>query len=258
VAVNHEEWLERADVYALGALDHEELVRFEAHLAAGCARCEARLLEMREALTALPRALPPLDPPPAARARLLDAVATERQEVAAPPAIRRRGGFRAWAGVAGGLVAAGVLVGLGLELSRTRDELGQLRARVAGLQGEVTRQQETLAFLSDPQVRYVSLAGLPASPGASGWLLWNPGTRSGLLLARGLPPAPPGRAYELWALAGAEPVPAGVFTVDAAGRALLRLPALPAARTFDKFAVTLEPAAGVPLPTGPMHLLGSL
>ena len=53
-------------------------------------------------------------------------------------------------------------------------------------------------------------------------------------------------------------MPAGVFSVDAAGRALLRLPALPADQTFDAFAVTLEPAGGVPKPTGPMHLHGKI
>ena len=104
----------------------------------------------------------------------------------------------------------------------------------------------------------MSLGGLKPTPEASAWLLWNPTTRQGLLLARGLPAAPAGHAYELWALAGAQPVPAGVFSVDAGGRALLRLPALPEGHTFDAFAVTLEPAPGVPKPTGPMHLHGKV
>jgi len=36
------------------------------------------------------------------------------------------------------------------------------------------------------------------------------------------------------------------------------MPALAGGKNFDKFAVTVEPAAGVPKPTGPMVLLGSL
>ena len=65
----------------------------------------------------------------------------------------------------------------------------------------------------------------------------------------------------MWAIAGKEPVSAGIFEVDEAGHAFLRLPTLlplPRAKRFDKFAVTLEPAGGVPKPTGPMYLLGSL
>ena len=66
------------------------------------------------------------------------------------------------------------------------------------------------------------------------------------------------KVYELWAIAGNEPVPAGIFEVDAAGHGFLRVPPLPRTRRFDKFAVTLEPLGGVPKPTGPMHLLGNL
>jgi anti-sigma factor RsiW len=57
--MNHAEWLERAEIYALGALDGEELSRFEAHLAPGCPRCEDRIQRTQETLTALPRAPSP-------------------------------------------------------------------------------------------------------------------------------------------------------------------------------------------------------
>ena len=163
-----------------------------------------------------------------------------------------------WGGWATAVAAAGILVVISYSLSSTREELERIRGRVAALQGELTEREATLRFLSDPRVRYVSLAGLRASPGASGWLLWIPEARQGLLLARGLPAPPADRTYELWALAGSDPVPAGVFSVDASGRTLFRLPPLPDARSFDRFAVTLEPAGGVPKPTGSMHLLGTL
>ena len=79
-----------------------------------------------------------------------------------------------------------------------------------------------------------------------------------MLLTSGLHQSAPGRVYELWAIAGNEPVSAGLFEVDEAGRAFLRLPVLPRGRRVDTFAVTDEPAGGVPKPTGQMHLLGSL
>lgn len=176
----------------------------------------------------------------------------------APERARPRPRWIRWGGWAGALAAAGLLVAVSRSLSTTGEEVARLRGRVAALQGELAEREETLRFFSDPQIRYISLAGLPASPGASGWLLWHPVTRRGVLLTGGLPAAPPDRAYELWAVAGAEAVPAGVFTVDEAGRAVLRLPALPESKIFDKFAVTLEPAGGVPKPTGPVRLLGSL
>ena len=76
-------------------------------------------------------------------------------------------------------------------------------------------------------------------------------------LASDLPPAPPGQAYELWAIAGGTPRPAGVFTVDARGRGRVEVPPLPAGVAVEKFAVTLEPESGVPSPTGPMMLVSS-
>jgi anti-sigma-K factor RskA len=259
--MNHDQWLEQADVYALGALDGGELAAFEAHLATGCAICAARLRETREALTLLPRSLPAVPPPPALRARVLAGIPQAAPAAGAPAAPRperRRGRVLWWAGWAGLAAAAVLLVVVNGELSRTRQELRALEGRVATLQTELAQREEAVRFLSDPNVRYVSLAGLKPSPEASAWLLWNPAARQGLLLARGLPVAPAGQAYELWALAGAQPVPAGMFSVDDRGRALLRLPPLPAGRAFDAFAVTLEPAGGVPAPTGPMHLHGKV
>jgi anti-sigma-K factor RskA len=253
--MNHDEWLERADIYALGALEGEELVQFETHLASGCAQCEAHLRETREVLTALPRSLDPIEPPAAMKARLLRQIGA-RAEV--PILDRPRVRWLWWGMGVGSLAAASLLLVLSWELIATRQELRRLQGKIAALQTNVAQREELIQFLSNPQVRLVNLAGLPASPGARAQLLWNPIARTGLLLATGLPQTPIDKAYELWGIAGAEPVPAGVFVVDERGQALFRLSALPETKIFDKFAVTLEPAGGVPKPTGTMFLLGSL
>ena len=144
-------------------------------------------------------------------------------------------------------------------LEAERRERERVERVVATLQGELGELNATLRQLSAPQVRLVRLAGLPPSPGAKANLLWNPAAQVGVLLTSGLPQIPPDRVYELWAFAGNEPVPAGIFGVDEAGHAFLRLPPLPPrAKRYDKFAVTVEPAGGVPKPTSPPHLLGSL
>jgi anti-sigma-K factor RskA len=74
-----------------------------------------------------------------------------------------------------------------------------------------------------------------------------------------MPSAPPGKAYELWAIPpGGSPIPAGVFTVDAKGAASLRVSPVAAGTDVETFAVTLEPATGVSAPTGAMYLAGKL
>jgi anti-sigma-K factor RskA len=309
--MNHEDWLAQADIYALGALDGDELTAFEAHLAAGCPGCEEHIRKTREALTLLPRALEPVAPPPSVRARVLAQIAAEAGSQRPVTRLPRR---RWWMLGVSALAAAGVLLALSVKLYQTRQEVQRMQTLVtslqatlaereqalqaerrdlqratemvetlqaelakrgetleaeqrerqriervvAALQGELSERDATLRLLSAPQVRLVRLAGLAPSPSANAHLLWNPAARAGVLLTSGLRPIPPNRVYELWAIAGNEPVPAGIFAVDEAGYAFLRLPPLPRTKRFDKFAVTLEPAGGVPKPTGPMHLLGSL
>ncbi|HXG03254.1 MAG TPA: hypothetical protein VNO23_07595, partial [Candidatus Binatia bacterium] len=68
--MSHEPFEDQAAAYALGALDGGERAAFEAHLAAGCSRCEDVLREAREALVEVARSLPPEAPPPAVREAL--------------------------------------------------------------------------------------------------------------------------------------------------------------------------------------------
>src|SRR5438874_1729669 len=72
-----EAWMvTRAATYAVGALDGQDRVEFERHLAGGCDICEATLRESAETLAALARARPPMIPPPAVREELLRRIGT--------------------------------------------------------------------------------------------------------------------------------------------------------------------------------------
>ena len=131
-----------------------------------------------------------------------------------------------------------------------------LALRAANANGLLTGFED--ALIRDPATPVVTLSGLEPAPGAKARMLWH-ATAGGLLVAQGLPPAPEGKAYELWAIAGkSAPVPAGVFAVDAKGVGSLRVAPIQAVGAVDTFAVTLEPAAGVPAPTGAMYLAGKL
>jgi anti-sigma-K factor RskA len=250
----HEEWLEPAEIYALGALDGDELSQFEAHLV-GCRVCERHLRETRESLAVFARSLAPLTPPQQVKARLLHQI----NSVVAPP-IREgaRSRWFPWSIGAGAFAAAGLLFMVTWNLHTTRQELQRLQKEVASIQAGSTLHETSIQFLSDPHARSAHLKGLAPSPDAMGHLLWNPETGNGVLITMGLPKNTPDKVYELWAIAGDEPVPAGTFSVEDKPHTLLKIPSLPQGKSFDKFAVTLEPAGGVPKPTGPMHLLGNL
>src|SRR5262249_13991123 len=138
-------------------------------------------------------------------------------------------------------------------VSDLRRQLDEQERTITLVKAESAEQARTIGLLSDPETRVVTLVGLKPSPAASARVLWNP-RAGGLLVAAALPPPPEGKGYELWAITGGKPVPAGVFGVGADGGGSLRVTSLEGVTSVDVFAVTLEPAGGVPAPTGDMYL----
>src|SRR5206468_94223 len=134
-----------------------------------------------------------------------------------------------------------------------RRQLDEQEKTLTLVRAQAAAQERTLALLGDPETRLVSLAGLEPRPQAQGRIIWN-ARAGGLLVAADLPPPPAGKVYELWAIAGGKPLPAGLFTVDAEGKGSLAVAPLAGVATVEVFAVTLEPAEGVQSPTGAMYL----
>jgi Anti-sigma-K factor rskA, C-terminal len=255
---SHEPFDELAVVYAVGALDGDDLVRFEAHLAEACERCAATLRDAHEALGRVALAGPPATPPAAVKAALLQRVATDHRG-------RRARGRASWLPWAAATAAAAAIVALltgGFVASRYEARLGQMARETAAVRERLQRSEAALReqvavyrnaveLLRDPATRVVDLHGAGPSPEASGRVIWHD-KAGGQLFVANLPPAPAGKAYELWTLGGPAPEAAGTFQVDASGRATHRVE--PASGPAAKFAVTLEPEAGVPAPTGPIVL----
>jgi anti-sigma-K factor RskA len=146
---------------------------------------------------------------------------------------------------------------VGWSVSSTYEKRLDALARDADqLKEELRGQQAVIAILRDPATQVVSLAGLPPAPAARARMMWHE-KAGGIFVATGLPAAPVGKAYQLWAIVGTNaPVSAGVFTVDDSGAGSLSVRPLPGVATVNAFAVTLEPAGGLPAPSGEMYLLG--
>jgi anti-sigma-K factor RskA len=257
---SHETFDDLAAVYAVGALDGDDLVRFETHLAEGCRRCADLLRASGEVLQEMALAQAPVTPPPGVRAALLERAAGERCR----PGRQRAAPARVVPWLVGSAVIAALVAMLtgGLVAARYEARLGQMaretaavRERLqhseASLQEQVQAYRVAIELLRDPATRVVDLHGAGPSPAASGRVIWHVRAGGQLYIAN-LPPAPAGKAYELWMLGGTAPRAAGTFQVDASGRATHRME--PAAGPAAKFAVTLEPEPGVAAPTGPIVL----
>lgn len=248
--------------YALDALDGDDLVRFREHLAGGCPTCELMVRDYHEALAALERQAPPVIPPASVKSALLARLAVGAA-TPAPPARRRRPRWVPWAVGAAAVAVTALATGM-LVAGRYETEIGRLAAETVALRERVQRDEaalreqlavsaRVLELLSDPATRIVALQGSGPAARATGRVVWN-ATAGGHLFVADLPPAPPGKTYELWTITGGMPRPAGLFDVDASGRAGRRLEPAREGGAVDVFAVTVEPAGGVPAPTGPIVL----
>lgn len=258
--MNHDVFDTLVAVYAVGALDGEELAAFEAHLAEGCPRCAAAVREGAETLAILARETPPAIPPAPVREALLrrtSADAAARRAARRPVWPRWAIGTAAAVVIVSALTAAFVAARYEARLGQMARETTALRERLqrdeAALQDQIALARDVIGLLRDPSTRVVALHGVGPRPEASGRVIWN-ARAGGQVLVANLSSPPPGKTYELWAIAAGRPRAAGVFGVDASGGATRRIAPGPGAPSVEMFAITLEPEGGVPAPTGPMVL----
>jgi anti-sigma-K factor RskA len=256
--MNHEEIRDLAAMYALGGLDGDDRVRFESLLRSGDADATAALREFESSLVSL--AADSAEAPPASvKTALMSRIAGETGRQPPPAAVtplRPRRVF--WPVVWAAALAAGIAaITVGLSVSSNYEKrLQALTGEAAALKADIDRERAFIALLRDPSTEIVALAGQKTAPEARARMFWNP-RAGGYFVAAGLPVPPSGKTYQLWAIAGKNaPVSAGVFGVDARGTGGLRVPQLAGVEKVDVFAVTLEPAGGLPAPSGEMYLAG--
>ncbi len=183
------------------------------------------------------------------------------------PTGQKKGGRRALLLLtAGSLVAAGGLgwlaasqAGLATALQENLDA-ANTQARIAELETAAARQSVDnlrggAQVLAAADVQTLDLDGQPAAPDARGRLYWS-AAEGGLFAATGLPPLPPGRAYQLWLIPEATPRSAALLSADAEGRAMAAVAAPEGATGLIPAAVTIEPAGGSATPGGDVYLLG--
>src|SRR5207237_5316658 len=165
-------------VYAVGALDGDDLVRFEAHLRDGCLECADAIRASAEALAALAREATPTIPPAHVRDALLRRVAASARPR------RPRFGWVRWAAATAAAAVAAAVFTAGVVASRYEKRIGvmaretahlrdQMRREQVLLRDEVARARAVALLLRDPATRVVALDGLPAAPTASGRVVWH-------------------------------------------------------------------------------------
>jgi len=262
----HEDCKEMLAMHALSALAASDQRELQEHLET-CADCRLELAAWQSTAAALAYVAAPLVPSAHLRKRILEraggneGVARSSEQSNVLKFSRAAGPSHSWWPAFAAIAAAIIFIALATGLIVLWRQNRVAGVELARLSRDLQLQEQKLA--SETRIvqilttaRSSELAGTKEAPNAHALLAIDAQSGHTVLLARGLPLAPSGKAYQLWFISsGQPPAPGKVFTTDAAGNALLE-DQLPQNTTAPSvFAVTLEPQTGVPAPTGAMYLL---
>ncbi len=231
-------WDDDVAAYALDALGPAELAPFEAHLA-DCPICAERLRWLAPAVDVLPATVPPRQPPPALRSRLMDVVNREAEMIEAAEApdrgARRTQASRSRASRFSGFSLRPALAGIGIAL-----------VLAAGVTGYVINDSGSGGATDQT---YEAAADQPGSP-AKGTLEVSGDV--GMLHVANLPATGRGEVYQAWVQdrngpGGGSVHPSSVFVVADGGVGDVAIPH--GLSDAKKVMVTREPKGGSKLPS---------
>lgn len=249
---------ETASLYVFDLLEPAEKAAFEA-------RCrfdaELRTLvdELRETAASVSHSANSVSPPPALEALIWEKIEVSEKIVALPPS---RSAWIPWTLAA----CLAVVFGLSLFFLQTTskaltaqiDNLEEVKKELAAKTSDLEAMKRALAErgnLSDLRIATLG-SKLTGAPQATGVIVWDEETKSGLVKFANLPPAPAGKDYQLWVIdpKNPQPVSAGIVTTvkDSKGETFHAIRPVGDARTF---AVSIEPKGGVAEVSGPIALI---
>ena len=264
----HDDYKELLSAKALSALDAEDARALDSHLK-GCVECRAELFAWEQTAALLSLNAVQLEPSAGLRQQILDEVRAERvsastrepkvlpfdrsARIAASP-------FRYLGAIAATLLIAALSIALLLLWQQdrmTQRALAILTNEAQQTRDQLQSQRAVLALLSSPDARMARLTGTKDAPGAHAMLAYDKSGHA-MLMAKGLPSAPRGMAYQLWFIKDNKKLPGKVFRTDASGNGILEDQVPAVARDSAVFAITLEPETGVQVPTGSIYLVSAI
>ena len=283
----HEPFDGMAALYAVGALTGAEREAFESHLEV-CLDCVREVRSLISVTHGLAHVAPPLDATPALRARVLEQItgavpapsrtgttgldspgpAFNTSDDDAPDTEPARGGPGALFWLAASLIVAAAggggwyvaeldrqIVNLEGNLAEATDEAERLRLDATAASAVAAERDAVLAIVTGASAQQLTLVGQPLAPRAAARAVWND-TADMVFLASGLPLLPAGDVYQLWFVLPDAPVSAALLDPDDDGSATVIIDVPDAMPLPTTMAITVEPAGGVPAPTGDVYLLG--
>ena len=235
----HEEFESIAAMDAIGAATADEGHALRAHLRE-CVPCRRARDEYAEAVTLLARDLEPVEPPRDLRERISPARETR---------------ISPWWLATAATIFLALWGWREFSVRVMRENTTSQKAEIAELKTKIDQlnsQNEKLAsVLGSTETQTIALTGQEVAPSASAKVFLVPNHRRALVFFNNLPANPGDKSYQLWIIRADQPKPmsAGIFDVDATGKASISIENLPLATEIKALAVTLEPKGGVEQPT---------
>jgi anti-sigma-K factor RskA len=263
---NCDQFRERIEAYALGALDPEERVALEVHLAAGCPDCTRAVEEARWLVSQLAYTAPEAAPSDMLKGRLMRTVRAEAQSQAKPHAMPSKSAVPFWllAGVAALFVFS---IYSAWNTRRLQGEIREANNRAAALlqERQETEQELLLAkreamILMDPSSIKIALKGSDTQ-GPQLEAKWH--SQWGVVvMGENIPMPSPHHVLQLWFIpkaAGKMPMPSMMVRPDANGKFVLLVSNPPESMDATKaLAISEEPEGGSPWPTNPPRYSGGV
>jgi hypothetical protein len=139
-----------------------------------------------------------------------------------------------------------------------QDELAKVKTEVNLQKEEIATLNKNLEIPLNNFSQSVALKGTEGSPKSSAKIFWVRNTGEVFIEPGGLPEAPKGFQYQLWAIVDGKPVDGGMITGNQNGKKYN----FQKMKTFGKaqaFAITLEKEGGSPTPTmEKMYVMGTI
>jgi hypothetical protein len=270
--MRHEDYKEMLVGDALTALDAEDSRALAKHLEE-CLVCRTELNEWEEVTGWISLSAGPVEPSPQLRDQIVNALRAEgapevRKKTYSsassvlPFEARRKNvwtSLGSFGVIAATLAMVAMLAGLFTlwQQNRTsRAELARLQSQMRETNQQLANERALVALVGTPGARMTELAGTNVAPGAHAMLAYDK-TGHAMLMTKNLPAAPPGKAYQLWFIKDNQKMPGKTFTTDDRGNGMLEDQIPVSAMGSAVYAITLEPAPGVQVPTGAIYLVSS-
>lgn len=249
--------------YALGMVGETQREEVERYLAQS--EDIRKALDEINVLVEKYTALYAVMPPAALKAKIMDQIRSKDHKPDLPNSIHTRTSSfpYAWAAGTAMLLLAGATIYFYLDARQSKAQLAGKAAEMAQLQATCdsasnaqSQMNEMIAIIRQPGDRPVLMKGTPLSPQSAAIVHWNVISHKAYLDIASLPPAPPDKQYQLWAIVDGKPVDMGVFEVIANQLGMKEMPFIEKPQAF---AVTLERKGGSPLPTmEQMYVIGNV